>query len=232
MRFVIQNPHTGLSKKITIEEETKVRIFFGKKLREEVDISPLGPEFEGYVAKITGGTDKDGFSMKNGILVNNRVRLLMSAGDLGFQAWRAKREGERKRRSIRGCIVDIDISVLYLTIVKKGDKEIEGLTDVTTERQLPPKRASKIRRLFNLTKYDDVTKFAVTHKKTLKGHEVNVGPKIQRLVTPKRLRRKAQNYKLMQERRSKRKSELRRYVALLKAENKPVPKGLSLNINV
>lgn len=83
----------------------------------------LGPQFAGYVFKITGGNDKDGFSMRQGIMKNGRVRILMAKG---HKCYRPRREGERKRKSVRGCIVGKDISVLALTIVKHGEKPIEG----------------------------------------------------------------------------------------------------------
>jgi small subunit ribosomal protein S6e len=50
-----------------------------------------------------------------------------------------------------------------------------------------PKRASKIRKLFNLTKDDDVTKYVNTYRRTFedkKGKKHSKTPKIQRLVTP------------------------------------------------
>ena len=43
-------------------------------------------------------------------------------------------QGERKRKSVRGCIVDGNLAVLNLAIVKKGDNEIPGLTDNTIPR--------------------------------------------------------------------------------------------------
>ena len=42
-----------------------------------------------------------------------------------------------------------------------GEQEIPGLTDKTIPRRLGPKRASKIRRLFNLGKEDDVRQYVV-----------------------------------------------------------------------
>jgi hypothetical protein len=42
--------------------------------------------------------------------------------------------------------------VLNLKIVKKGEAELPGLTDDEKPRMRGPKRASKIRKLFNLTK--------------------------------------------------------------------------------
>lgn len=44
---------------------------------QEVDGEVLGEEYKGYIFKITGGNDKQGFPMKQGVLVNGRVRLLM-----------------------------------------------------------------------------------------------------------------------------------------------------------
>lgn len=45
--------------------------------------------------------------------------------------------------------------------VLAGEQEIPGLTDTSVPRRLGPKRASKIRKLFNLTKLDDVRQYVV-----------------------------------------------------------------------
>ena len=76
-------------------------------------------EFKGYVFKIMGGQDKQGFPMKQGVLTNDRVRLLMAPGDKCFRGY-GRRKGERRRKSVRGCIISQDISVLNLLIVKQG----------------------------------------------------------------------------------------------------------------
>jgi len=69
------------------------------------------------VVRIAGGNDKQGFPMKQGVLTNGRVRLLLSKGHSCF---RLRRSGERRRKSVRGCIVDNNLSVLALVVVKKG----------------------------------------------------------------------------------------------------------------
>ncbi len=46
---------------------------------QEVEADFLGDEFKGYVFKITGGNDKQGFPMKMGVMTNTRVRLLLGA---------------------------------------------------------------------------------------------------------------------------------------------------------
>ena len=98
--------------------------------------------------------------MKQGVLVPYRVRLLLSDG---HSCYRIRRTGERKRKSVRGCIVGPDIAVLSVVIIKQGDKDIPGLTDVESvlPKRLGPKRATKVRRFFNLSKEDDVRKYVV-----------------------------------------------------------------------
>jgi hypothetical protein len=82
--------------------------------------------------------------MKQGVLTNLRVRLLMSPGDQCFRG-HGRRNGERRRKSVRGCIISPDLSVLNLVIVKKGEKDLPGLTDDEKPRMRGPKRASKAR---------------------------------------------------------------------------------------
>merc|ERR1712046_506458 len=89
-----------------------------------------------------------------GILNHGRVRLLLSKG---HSCYKPGRTGERKRKSVRGCIVNHNLSILNLAIVKKGEGEIEGLTDKQIPRRLGPKRANNIRKLFALDKSDPVT---------------------------------------------------------------------------
>jgi ribosomal protein S6E (S10) len=76
-------------------------------------------EFKGYVFKIMGGQDKQGFPMKQGVLTQNRVDLLMKPGDACFRGF-GRRKGERRRKAVRGCIVTPELSVLNLCIVKQG----------------------------------------------------------------------------------------------------------------
>ena len=53
------------------------RHFYDKRMGAEIDGEVLGDEYKGYLFKITGGNDKQGFTMKQGVLVNGRVRILM-----------------------------------------------------------------------------------------------------------------------------------------------------------
>jgi len=190
MKLNISYPATGCQKVVEIDDENKLRAFYDKRISHEVTGDHLGDDFKGYVFKISGGNDKQGFAMKQGVLTAARVRILFRDGMSGY---RIRKRGERKRKSTRGCIVSADLSVLNLVIVKKGDAEIEGLTDTQKPRRLGPKRASKIRKLFNLEKGDDVRKYVIRRQIVKDGKKpVFKAPKIQRLVTPLRLQHRRQ----------------------------------------
>jgi len=191
MKVNCANPATGCQKTYDFDDERRIRIFYDKKISQEVPADSLGEEWKGYVLRITGGNDKQGFPMKQGVLLPTRVRLLLSDG---HSCYRPRRTGERKRKSVRGCIVGPDIAVLSVVIVKQGENPIPDLTENILPKRLGPKRATKIRRFFNLTKEDDVRKYVIRRevksKKNPEAKPYTKAPKIQRLVTPIRLQRR------------------------------------------
>jgi len=219
MKLNISYPPNGSQKCIDIDDELKYRIFYDKRVSQEVEGDALGDQFKGYVFKITGGNDKQGFPMKQGVLTNTRVRLLMGEG---AQCFRPRRNGERRRKSVRGCIVASDIAALHLVIVKKGAEEIPDLTDKYVPRRLGPKRASKIRKLFNLTKEDDVRKYVIRRELPAKeGKKKRTkAPKIQRLVTPRVLQRKRARFAEIKKRATKSKVEAAEYAKLVAQRHK------------
>jgi len=223
MKLNIAYPANGSQKLVEIDDEIKLRPFFEKRMAQEVSLDPLGDEWKGYMARISGGNDKQGFPMKQGVMTNGRVRLLLRKG---VSCYRSRRTGERKRRSVRGCIVDSNLAVLNFVVMKKGEQEIPGLTDRVVPRRLGPKRVGKIRKLFNLTKDDDVTQYII--RKPIKTPEgkpepkkpKTKAPKIQRLVTPQRLQRKRKVMSLKRDRSEKAKQEAAAYAKLLAKKHK------------
>merc|ERR1711990_282139 len=164
MKLNIANPATGQQKKLEITDESKLRVFY----------------------------DKQGFGMKQGVLTAQRVFLLMSPKTQGMRG-HGRRKGERRRKAVRGCIISPAITVLNLIIVKQGDAPLPGITDEEKPRMRGPKRASKIRKLFALTKDDDVRKYVNTYRREFEsatGKKKSKAPKIQRPITADRLRRK------------------------------------------
>nr|5IT7_G Chain G, 40S ribosomal protein S6 [Kluyveromyces lactis]5IT9_G Chain G, Ribosomal protein eS6 [Kluyveromyces lactis]6GSM_G Chain G, 40S ribosomal protein S6 [Kluyveromyces lactis NRRL Y-1140]6GSN_G Chain G, 40S ribosomal protein S6 [Kluyveromyces lactis NRRL Y-1140] len=193
MKLNISYPINGTQKCIEIDDEHRVRVFYDKRIGQEVDGESVGDEFKGYVFKIAGGNDKQGFPMKQGVLLPTRVKLLLAKG---HSCYRPRRNGERKRKSVRGAIVGPDLAVLALIITKKGEQEIEGITNDTVPKRLGPKRANNIRKFFGLTKEDDVRDYVIRREVTKGDKSYTKAPKIQRLVTPQRLQRKRQQKSL------------------------------------
>jgi len=192
MKLRISYPPNGTTKLIPIDSDTILSNFYDKRIAAEVSLDCLGEDWEGYKAKITGGNDKQGFPMMQGVLTADRVRLLLSKK---HKCYYPRRKGERKRKSVRGCIVSSECAVISLAILAKGPKDIVGLTDKIIPKTRGPKRASKIRKLFNLDKEKDDVRNYVTmlvKKKKYKGgiKEYTRGVKIQRLTTPKYVHRK------------------------------------------
>jgi len=195
----------------------KWRVFLDKRLSEEVPADSLGDEFKGYVFKITGGYDKEGFAMMQGVMINHRTRLLLD-GRTG--QYTPKRDGCRKRKSVRGCIVGTDMSSINVVIVKRGPADLPKLTDKASDRPSirGPKRAAHIRKAWGLTKKDDVRQYVVKRVKPGKdGKKDRIkSPKIQRLITPrvKARRRRLMKRKRLQKQKSKK--EAADYANLLK----------------
>merc|ERR1739836_247353 len=148
----------------------------------------------------------------------------------GHTCYRPRREGERKRKSVRGCIVDGNMSVIAMAIVKKGEGEIPGLTDNTIPRRLGPKRASKIRKLFNPAKEDDVCQYVIKRPLPLKEGKKQKykAPKVQRLVPPVMLQMKSHRLALKRRRGEKNRLAAAEYAKILAQRQKEAKEAREL----
>eukprot|EP00796_Vickermania_ingenoplastis_P005268 gene5267-3775_t len=185
MKLNVAFPRNGTVKQFEITDEVLRRVNLQDyRLGNDVDGAIFGKQFSGYIFRLRGGSDKEGFPMVPGVMAPSRVSLLLKRGAIGYNTFRGY-SGERRRKNIRGCVVANDIAVLNVTITKRGDAEIEGVTDTTAPRRLGPKRANKIRKLFNLSREDDVRKYVVRRRVSKDGKKDRLkSPKIQRLITP------------------------------------------------
>ena len=227
---------------VELQNEDKLAEIIDKKIGDEIDGSLISDIFDGYKFKITGGFDKDGFAMKNGILSQAKKKVLLTKGCSLFRFRRGyHRTGIRIRRLVRGCIISHDIKNVHLKIIKKGAKPIPGLTEEkdAQPKRLGPKRATKILKQFGLTAvYNEkkknkeerknlrfmITKFAPKRTvKTKNGKEYVKAAKIQRLITPDRLRRKRLLKAIQKQRREKAEKDQKEYQELLKKELKKKP---------
>ncbi|XP_003275642.1 40S ribosomal protein S6-like [Nomascus leucogenys] len=213
MKLNISFPATGCQKLIEVDDERKLCTFYEKHMATEVAAGALGEEWKSYVVRISGGNNKQGFPLKQGVLTHGRVHLLLSKG---HSCYRPRRTGERKRKSVRGCIVDAILSVLNSDCKKKGEKDIPGLTDTMVLRRLGPNRTSRIRKFFNLSKEDDVCQYVVRKPLNKEGKKPRTkAPKIQHLVTPHVLQHKQQRIALKKQHIKKNKEEAAEYAKLL-----------------
>jgi len=99
----------------------------GLKIGEEFDASNLG--LNGYTLKITGGSDKNGFPMKKDVEGPRRIKSLLSGGT-GFKP---KRDGQRRRKTVRGNTISDDIVQVSTVVSKKGKKSIDELLQADEE---------------------------------------------------------------------------------------------------
>lgn len=203
MKFNIAFPRNGTQKSIEIIDQKQWAKLIDMRLGQEFDGAIIGAQFAGYVFKITGGSDSDGFGMKQGVMTKNKIKLLLKEGSTGFFP---KREGTPKRKTVRGCIIGLETASINLVIIQKGEQEIAGVTDANAPRRLGPKRANKIRKLFSLPRHSDnlrtkndkvnvetldVCRYVVKRQTKVVGDKKYYkAPKIQRLITSERLRRK------------------------------------------
>ena len=140
MKINIAYPRNGTVKQFDISDDTlRKTTSTTTALATKSMVRCSGPQFAGYTFNLKGGQDKQGFPMVQGVLASSRVSLLLKRGAIGFCAFRG-RPGERRKKSVRGCIVGPDIACLNVVVTKVGATPIEGVTDVPTPPPGPQAR--------------------------------------------------------------------------------------------
>lgn len=155
MKLNIASPVNGTQKMYEIDHKSELKLY-GRKIGDQINGELIDSKFNGYVFEITGGDDRQGFPMSKKYLTPNRVRPLLKKGDTGY---RCRRRGVRKRKSVRGAIVSEEINVLSLIIIKVGNQDLDGVTNIIKPRTHLPKREEKLIKMFNVPENEDVKKF-------------------------------------------------------------------------
>ena len=119
-KVVVNDTKNGKSHQVQVSGH-HANSLIGKKIGDEVD--GIFISLPGYKLQITGGTDKDGFSMRADLPGMGRRRLLLSEG----KAFKAIEGGMRKKRSVRGNTVNQDIVQINMKVTKHSSKPIENL---------------------------------------------------------------------------------------------------------
>lgn len=116
-KFVISDKNISFQ----AEKDQKECPVMGKKIGDIFDGEFLG--LHGYELQITGGSDKDGFPMKKDVEGIARKKIILTKGF----AFHANKEGERKRKIVRGNTVAADIIQINCRVSKQGDKPLEEI---------------------------------------------------------------------------------------------------------
>ncbi len=119
-KFVVSDPKSKKAYQIE-KEQSQCESLIGKKIGDKFSGDLIG--LSGYEILITGGSDKDGFPMSPTIDGPGRKKIVATYG-IGMKN---KKEGLRKRISIRGNTISVDISQINCKVVKSGTKSIEEL---------------------------------------------------------------------------------------------------------
>ena len=91
----------------------------GKQIGETFDGGIIG--LEGYKLEITGGSDKDGFPMRETVEGSARKKMLLKDG----QGIQQEEDGQRRRKSVRGNTVSEAIQQLNTQVKEQGSKTVK-----------------------------------------------------------------------------------------------------------
>ncbi len=119
-KVVVNDVKGGKSHQVQISGH-HANSLIGKKIGDEVD--GIFISLPGYKLSITGGTDKNGFPMRNDLPGTIRRRLLLSKSK-GFHP---KENGLRHKKSIRGNTVNQDLVQINMKVTKYGSKPVGEL---------------------------------------------------------------------------------------------------------
>ena len=111
-KIIVSDPETGTSKVVELEE-ARAASFIGRRLGEIIDGAVV--DLPAHKVQIMGGSDKDGFPMLGNVHGGVRRKIVLSGG-AGFKA---KKSGERKRKTVRGSTITDEIAQINMKIVEK-----------------------------------------------------------------------------------------------------------------
>jgi len=129
-KVVVNDTKNGKSHQVDVGGH-HANSLIGKKIGDEVD--GIFISLPGYKLEITGGTDKDGFSMRKDLPGMVRRRLLLSKSK-GFNA---KEKGKRTKKSVRGNTINQDIVQINMKVKKHSSKSIDDLLKTQEKKEEP-----------------------------------------------------------------------------------------------
>ena len=101
----------------------------GLVIGDEFDGGLVG--LDGYTLKITGGSDKNGFTMKKDVPGTRRIKSLLTGG-IGYHP---KADGVKRRKTVRGNTIADDIVQINSVVVNEGAKPIAEILGADEEEE-------------------------------------------------------------------------------------------------
>ncbi|MEM2098741.1 MAG: 30S ribosomal protein S6e [Candidatus Bathyarchaeia archaeon] len=120
-KVIVSDPETGTSKIVELEG-ARTTPLIGRKIGEVIDGAVI--DLPAHKVQITGGSDKAGVPMRPSVHGGVRRKVVLSGG-VGFNP---RREGERRRKTVRGNVITDDIVQINTKIVEKP-KSAESKTE-------------------------------------------------------------------------------------------------------
>ena len=105
---LVVSDKNGRSKTFEVSDK-QAQPFLGRRINDETDASIIG--LEGKL-KITGGSDKAGFPMRYDVYSSKKYILIPKGIGL-----RKAKEGERRRKLVRGNIITEDIYQINTVLI-------------------------------------------------------------------------------------------------------------------
>jgi len=136
-KVVVNDTKNGKSHQVQVSGH-HANSLIGKKIGDEVD--GIFISLPGYKLQITGGTDKDGFSMKRDFPGMARRRLLLSKS----QGFKPKEKGLRRKKSVRGNTINQDIVQINMRVMKYSSKPIEQLVSAGKKDEKEKKEEEQV----------------------------------------------------------------------------------------
>lgn len=126
MAFKVVVSDKAISHQIEVEDGKELN---GLVIGDEFDGSIVG--LDGYTLKITGGSDKNGFTMKKDVSGTRRIKSLLSGG-VGYKPIG---KGVKRRKTVRGNTIAEDIVQINTVVVSAGTKPIAEILGADEEEE-------------------------------------------------------------------------------------------------
>ena len=119
-KVVVSDPETGTTHQFEVDGQEANR-FVGKSLGGTVDGDGIG--LPGYTLELTGGSDDTGRPMRADVSGTALKEVLLTGGT----GYKPRRDGERRRITVRGAEIADDVVQINAKVTEAGGDDLESL---------------------------------------------------------------------------------------------------------